>query len=430
MGIVIPAMAVPTVISMLVTSLYSIADTFFVGQIDTQSTAAVGIVFAVMSVIQAVGFLFGQGAGVSIAHHLGERSTDEAERMAATSFACSIIAGVLIAAGGLLFLKEISLALGSTPTILPYTERYLSIILLGAPFIVGALTLNNQMRFQGIASTAIIGIVSGAVLNVLLDALFIIALGWGITGAALATLFSQACSFFLLLALSRRGQNIPILLRNARLTRDMLADILRGGTPSLTRQSLGALATICLNLMASRYGDAAIAGMSIVTRFTFFVYSIIIGTGQGYQPLCGFCYGARLYERVRSGFWFCVRWGTVFLTLCAILVFCFAESVVALFRDDPDVVIVGAEAFRWQVITWPLGAFMMMSNMMMQSMGKAIRANLVAGMRRGLFFIPLILLLPHWLGLLGVELCQAVADACSFVLTAPLTYSVLKELKT
>lgn len=429
-GTVIAVMAVPSVVSMLVTSLYSIADAFFVGQIDTQATAAVGIVFVVMSVIQAIGFLFGQGAGVSIAHHLGTRRHAEAGRMASTAFAGSVLSGVLIATIGQLFLKDISLALGSTPTILPYTERYLSIILMGAPFVAGALTLNNEMRFQGNAAIAMIGIVSGAVANILFDALFIIGFGWGIGGAAGATVVSQAISFFLLLSMTYRHGNIPILLRHIRPTRRMATDILRGGTPSLTRQSLGAIATACLNLIASRYGDAAIAGMTVVTRFTFFINSIIIGTGQGFQPLCGFCYGARLYGRVRRGFWLCVRWGTVFLVCCAVLVYGFAEDVMSVFRDDADVIAVGVDAFRWQVVTWPLCAFLMLSNMMMQSLGKTLRANIVAGARRGLFFIPLIFVLPQWMGLMGVEMCQAVADVCSFLLTAPLTYSVLRELST
>lgn len=427
---VIPTMAVPTIISMLVTSMYNIADTFFVGQVDTQSTAAVGIVFAVMAIIQATGFLFGQGAGVTIAQELGARDTAAARKMAATSFVYAIASGVLITVAGLVFLRPISLALGSTPTILPYTERYMRIILLGAPFITASMTLNNQMRFQGNASMAMIGIVSGAVLNVILDPILILGLNMGVTGAAIATVSGQAFSFLLLMYMSRKGENIRIKLRDFTPTRRIIADIMYGGTPSLTRQALGALATVCLNVVASRYGDAAIAGMSIVTRITFFVYSIIIGIGQGYQPLCGFCYGAALYGRVREGFWFCVKIGTAFLIVCAILGFYYAGLIVAIFRDAPDVIAIGTAAFRWQLVSYPLGAFMMMGNMLMQTIGKALKANIAAGARRGLFFIPFIFVLPYFFGLAGVEMCQAVSDVCAFVLTVPLVYSELKKMRT
>lgn len=427
---VIPTMAAPTIISMLVTSMYNIADTFFVGQIDTQSTAAVGIVFAVMAIIQAVGFLFGQGAGVTIAQELGARDVATARKMAATSFVYAVVAGVLITVAGLVFLRPISLALGSTPTILPYTERYMHIILLGAPFITASMTLNNQMRFQGNASMAMIGIVSGAILNVVLDPILILGFNMGVAGAAIATVSGQAFSFLLLMYMSRKGENIRINLRNFAPTRKIIIDIMRGGTPSLTRQALGSLATICLNVVASKYGDAAIAGMSIVTRITFFVYSVIIGIGQGYQPLCGFCYGAALYGRVREGFWFCVKIGTAFLVVCAVLGFYYASMIVGIFRDDPDVIAIGTAAFRWQLVSYPLGAFMMMGNMLMQTIGKALKANIAAGSRRGLFFIPCIFILPRFFGLTGVEMCQAVSDVCAFALTVPLVYSELKKMKT
>ena len=203
-------LAVPTIISMLVTSFYNIADTYFVGKINTQSTAAVGIVFSVMSIIQAVGFFFGHGSGNYISRKLGAQETDNAEKMAATGFFFALFMGVVIAAVGLLLLTPLSIALGSTPTILPYTEKYLGIILIGAPFMTASLVLNNQMRFQGNAAYAMVGIVTGAVVNIVLDPLLIFTFGMGISGAALATVISQMCSFSLLLYMARRGNNIII----------------------------------------------------------------------------------------------------------------------------------------------------------------------------------------------------------------------------
>ena len=320
--------------------------------------------------------------------------------------------------------------LGSTPTILPYTERYLGIILTGTPFMASSLVLNNQIRFQGNAAYAMVGIVSGAILNVVLDPLFIFVCDMGVAGAALATVISQVCSFTLLLYMATKGGNIPIRYRNFTPSRAFIREIVGGGTPSLARQGLASLSTILLNLAAGAYGDAAIAGMSIVSRIGMFINSFLIGFGQGFQPLCGFCYGAGLYSRVRQGFWLCVRIGFIFLTCCAILGFGFAEEVVELFRKgDPAVVATGASALRWQLVTYPLGTFVIISNMMLQTIRKSVRATILSSARQGLFFVPFIFILPHFFGLQGVEMCQAVSDICTFLLALPLTFGVLLEMK-
>ena len=426
---VILTMAVPTIISMLVTSFYSMADTFFVSQINTQCTAAVGIVFSVMSMIQAIGFFFGHGSGNYISRKLGARQVNDARIMSGTGFIYSLSFGILIALFGHLFINEIAIALGSTPTILPYTTRYLGIVLLGAPFMTASLTMNNQMRLQGNAAFAMYGIFTGALLNVVLDPLLIFALHLGIDGAAWATVVSQMCSFFILLYMTRKNGGIRIDVRNYSPRLTYVKEIIFGGTPSLSRQGLAALSTIALNVSAGVYGDAAIAGMSIVTRFCFFIFAIIIGLGQGFQPLCGFCYGARLYGRVREGFLYCIKIGTCFLVLCAVLGAVFAHPIVALFRDDPDVVAVGVAALRWQMLTFVLLPTIGLTNMLMQTIRKPIRANLVAMSRSGLFFIPLVCILPHYLGLQGVEMCQAVSDVCSFVICVPIAWSAFAEMR-
>ena len=397
---VISTLAVPTIISMLVTSFYNIADTFFVGQIDTQSTAAVGVVFSVMFIIQAVGFFFGHGSGNYISRQLGAKNREAASKMAAT-----------------------------TPTVLPYTKQYLSIILCGGPFMAGQITLNNQMRLQGNASYAMVGIVSGAVLNVLLDPLFIFVFDMGVSGAALATAVAQMIAFTIQLIQTHKGGNLRIHLREFTPSLYYVNEIISGGAPSLTRQALGSISTILLNYAAGTWGgDAGIAGMSIVNRMSFFINSVLIGYGQGFQPLCGFSYGAKLYARVKEGFWFCVKIGTVFLTVVAVFGFIYAEEIVALFRDDADVIVVGATAFRWQLLTYPLGAVVMYSNMMMQTIRKPIRASILSAARQGIFFIPAILIMPQLFGIQGVEATQAVADLLSFLLAIPLCGSVLREL--
>lgn len=426
---VIFTMAIPTIISMLSTSMYNLADTYFVGSINTQSVAAVGISFSVMSVIQAIGFFFGHGAGNFISRRLGAKDTENARKMAATGVILSFATGLCIAILGQIFLTPLSICLGSTPTILPYTERYLGIILLGAPFMTMSLTLNNLMRFQGNTIYAMKGIMSGVLLNLILAPLLILYFCLGITGAAVATLTSQCFGCMMLLFMTTRGQNIRIEPRLFTPTKAFLKEILAGGTPSLSRQGLGSISTLVLNVAAGAYGDAAIAGMSIVTRISFFTYAIVIGLGQGFQPLCGFCYGAKLYRRVRDAFYFCIKCGTVFLVFCAIIGFIFAEPIIELFRSDPDVVSVGAMALKWQVISFPLVATIVLTNMLTQTIRKPIRANLVAAARSGLFFIPLIFILPHFFGLLGVEMCQAWADVCSFLMAVPIAWSAFRDMR-
>ena len=425
----IRSLAVPTIISMLVTSFYVMVDTYFVGRINTQSTAAVGLTFSVMAIIQAFGFFFGHGSGNYISRCLGAKDFQKAEEMAATGFFLAFFFGIVITLTGRFFLTDICLLLGSTQTILPYAEDYLDIILLGAPFMATSMVLNNQMRFQGNAVYAMIGIITGAVINISLDPLFIFVFDMGIKGAALSTLISQIISFGVLIYLDGRDNNIKIRIGKFRLNSAFAKEIIYGGSPSLCRQGLVSISTIMLNVAAGVYGDAAIAGMSIVTRICFFVNSFVIGFGQGFQPVCGFNYGAHLYARVKEGFAYCVKTGFIFLTIISIIGYIFAPHVISWFRQDEQVIAIGAEALRWQLITMPLGAWVILCNMMLQTIRRPAQALVLSSARQGLFFIPAIILLPYLIGLQGVEMSQAVADLCSFLLAVPLTIPVLRSLK-
>ena len=422
-------LAVPTIMSMLVTSFYNMADTFFVGKIDTQSTAAVGIVFSLMAIIQAVGFLFGHGSGNFISRRLGAGDMEEAEKMSAVGFFSSFLAGMVIMVVCLIFIEPLSYALGSTPTIQPYTVSYLRIILFGTPAMTASLVLNNQMRFQGSAFYAMIGIVSGAVINIGLDPFFIFVCDMGVAGAALATTISQYMSFLFLLLMIRKGGNIRIRFQNFRPSLHFYKEVIRGGIPSLCRQGLASVATICLNHAAGNYGDAAIAGMSIVSRVMMFANSALIGFGQGFQPVCGFNYGAKKYKRVLDAFWFCVRTAFIFLTVVAVVIFVFAPKIIALFRKgDADVITVGTAALRYSIVVFPLSAWIVMCNMMLQSIGKGLKASIVASARQGIFFLPLIAILPHLFGLTGVEICQTVSDVLALTVSIPLGVSVIREM--
>ena len=423
-------MAVPSIISMLITSFYNMADTFFVGQIGTTATAAVGVIFPLMSIIQALGFTFGHGSGNYISRKLGQGEVEDAKKMAATGFVSALIAGAIFGLVGLIFLDELVGILGATPTIAPYARQYAMYILIGTPFMASSLVLNNQLRFQGSAFFGMIGMGVGAVLNIALDPLFIFVLDMGVSGAALATILSQIVSFCLLLRGCTRGGNIAISLKNFSPSWARYKEIARGGTPSLFRQGLGSVATICLNFAAGIYGDAAIAGMSIVTRVLQFANSAIIGLGQGFQPVCGFNYGAKLYGRVRKAFWFTVSLAFCVLLIGSIVGIAFAPQIIAIFRkEDLEVIKIGALSLRLQCIFLPLSAFVVGSNMMLQTIGKPVKASISAAARTGLFFVPAILILPQFFGLLGVQMSQAVADLCSFVLCVPLAGTTLLEMK-
>ena len=422
-------LAVPTIISMLVTSFYNMADTFFVGKINTSATAAVGIVFPLMAMIQAFGFFCGHGSGNYISRQLGAHNFEDASKMSATGFVTAFVLGLGILVVGFLFTDPLLHIMGSTETILPYARSYMRIILIGAPYMTASLVLNNQLRFQGSAFYSMIGITTGAVLNIVLDPLFIFVLDMGVAGAALATIISQFVSFCLLIAGTFRGGNLRLNLRDFSPSLKYYQNIVKGGAPSLFRQGLGSFATVCLNLMAGPYGDAAIAAMSIVTRISQFAASVVIGFGQGFQPVCGFNYGAKLFKRVQEGFWFCVKFCTSVLLVAAVCGWIFSPNLIGIFlKTDPLVIEYGSQALRLQALTFPLVGWITIANMMLQTIGKTVKASLLAMSRQYLFFVPVILTLPGFLGILGVQLSQPIADFCSFLLAVPLSISVLREM--
>ena len=423
------SMAIPTITIMLISALYNMADTFFVGSLGTSATGAVGIVFSLMAIIQAIGFFFGHGAGNYISRELGAQNRDKASQMAATGFLSVLIAGGAVTVSGLLFLEPLARFLGATETILPHACDYLRYILIGAPWMAASLMLNNLLRFQGSAFYGMMGMIAGAVLNIALDPLFIFVFKMGVGGAALATLISQFVSFCLLLVGCSRQGNIRINPRNFSPQFAVYKEILRGGLPSLFRQGIAAIATICLNRVAGGHGDAAIAAISIVQRVTLFANSALIGFGQGFQPVCGFNYGAGYYERVRKAFLFCLKTASVVLLFLAALGFLYAPQIIGLFRgDDAEVVRIGALALRLQCLTFPLMGWVVLNNMMLQTIGMAFKASILALARQGLFLLPLLFALTPSLGILGIQMSQPAADLATFALSIPLGLGVLLGL--
>ncbi|MDR2619208.1 MAG: MATE family efflux transporter [Treponema sp.] len=423
-------LAAPSIAIMLVSALYNMADTYFVGSLGTSAVAAVGIAFPLMAIVQAMGFFFGQGSGNYMSRTLGARETENASRMAATGFVTAFLVVALIAALSLLFLRSLTLALGATPTILPYAMEYLVFILLASPWMAASMVLNQQLRFQGSASLAMIGMISGAVLNIFLDPLFIFTFNMGIKGAAAATMLSQMTSFAILWFCCGRKDNIPIRFRHFSPSLGMYREILRGGLPALLRQGLMSVATVIINHIAGTYNDAAIAAISIVNRVYMFAGSAMLGFGQGFQPVCGFNYGAKLYGRVKKAFWFCVRLSAGVLFAAGILLAGFAPEIIALFRrDDPEVIRIGTLGLRLYCVSLPFSAWVVMSNMMTQTIGKALEASLISMSRQGLFLLPGIFILSPFLGLLGIQLALPAADLAAFVFAIPITVKVLKGMK-
>lgn len=423
-------LAVPTIISNLITTFYNMADTFFIGKLSTSASGAVGIAFSVMAVIQAIGFFFGQGSGNTISRELGSHETDKAEKLAATGFFSALFFGGATALLGLCFLEPLCRMLGSTETILPYAMDYIRLILIGAPYMTASLVLNNQLRFEGSAFYGMVGLTTGAVVNIVLDPIFIFVLDMGIAGAALATIVSQFISFCLLFWGIGRSGCVPVRFRNFTPSAAFYKLITNGGLPSLCRQGIASVGMVCLNTAAKPYGDAAIAAMAIVSRVTQFTNSVMLGFGQGFQPVCGFNYGAKLFGRVKKAFCFCVKVGAVFLLSLGAAEFFMAPVLIELFRKgDPEVLRIGTKALRFQCVTYWMNALIMISNMMMQTTGKMVRASFLGMARQGIFLIPAVMILPQFFGLAGVQLAQPLADMMTFFCCVLLQLGIWKELE-
>ena len=423
------SLAAPTILSMLITSIYNLADTFFVGQISTSASGAVGIVSSLMAIIQALGFMLGHGSGSIISRSLGSQNTDAATRFASTSFFTALVFGGIITAAGLLTLPDFMMLLGSTETILPHACAYARYILLAAPIMMSSLVMNNILRYEGKASFAMIGLVTGGLLNIALDPLFIFGLGMGTAGAGLATALSQTISFCILLSMFLRGKTVS-QFRLSAVTREArdFGRILLGGAPSFGRQGLNSIGGMLLNLAARSYGDAAVAGMSIVSRIFMFIISVAIGVGQGLQPVASFNYGARKYRRVRQAAIFTIEAAFCMLVVLVGLCWVNGDVLIRLFRDDPAVTAVALPAFHYQCLAMLLHPIIVVANMTFQSVGASGRATFLACCRQGVFFIPLILILPRTHGLFGVEICQPIADVLTFLVSLPFLIAFLQQL--
>lgn len=426
----ITSLTVPTIISMLVTAVYNLADTYFVSCLKSDSaTGAVGVVFALMALIQAVGFAVGLGSGSLISRLLGQQKKDEADTIFCSGFTAALVFGVLVTVLGLLFLTPLMRLLGSTESILPYAEDYGRYILLGAPVMTASFVLNNVLRSEGHATLSMVGITAGGVLNMILDPIFIFVFDMGISGAAIATVLSQCVSFLILLTcfLTKRSM-LHLSFRHISRRLSIYGDILRTGMPSFFRQGLASVATAALVAAAGTYGDPAVAAMSVVGRVFMFILSVLIGFGQGFQPVIGYNYGANRFDRVRTSFFFTLKTGCVMMGLLALAGWFAAPHVIGLFGSG-QMQEIGTFAMRVQcvgLLFQPLGV---VTNMSFQSIGKSWQATFLSSARQGVYFLPLILILPALWGLPGVQLTQPLADVLAFLSCIPFLIPFFRELR-
>ena len=443
----VTTLAIPTVISMLITSIYNMADTFFVSQISTQASAAVGIVFPIMSIIQACGFTLGMGSGSLVSIKLGQKHNDEASELSSTAFFTAFGFGVLITIFGNLFASGLLSLVGASSTVLPYARDYARFIFWGAPFMCASFVLNNDLRSEGKAFFSMIALSTGGILNIILDPIFIFdelklfghvigagsgfhGFGLGISGAAIATLISQFVSFCVLFSFYLRKKSI-CQIKPRLYTKDIrvLGRIISTGFPSLARQGLASIASILLNTNAALYGDSAVAAMTITQKIIMFIASMIIGIGQGFSPVSGYNYGAKRYDRVKKAWLFMVLSSAAFMTVLSSLCIIFAPQVIRAFRDDADAIAIGTVALRWQAAFIPLHPLIIGTNMLMQSTRHIKPATFLSMNRQGVYFIPAILILPRVFGLFGVEISQAVADLLSTFTAIPYLIWFFRKLK-
>ena len=409
--------SIPTIIGILVMVIYNLTDTFFVGILNNKSmTAAIGIVFSFMSFIQAIGFWFGYGSGNIMSKKIGENEEKEAEIISSIGILFAIVIGILIAILSCFFVLPLSKFIGGSASenLLNFTVEYLKVIIISIPFGLYSITLYNQLRLCGNVKDGMIGLLIGMAVNIVLDPVLMFVFKFGFIGAGYATLIGQITGCIVLTNLSGKNGNIAVNLKKVRINKDRVYHILAGGMPNFSRQSITGIALILLNVVAAKYGDGVIAALTISSRIAALAYMIMIGWGQGFQPICAMNYGAKQYDRVKKAFKFAVIGGTLFLFIAAILLYVFSEPLIKTMSNDNEVILVGSEILRMQCITLPLLGYFAISSMLMQNIGQYFWASIISISRQGIFYIPLLYILSNIFGEFGIYLLQPVADVLSF----------------
>ena len=415
-------MAIPTIISMMVSSIYNLTDTWFISHIGdaaTNAVAAVGVIFSYMSIIRATGFFFGHGSGNYISRALGRKDTEKAAQMASTGVVTAFIFGLIIMGIGVAAPDTVLRLLGTSDEIFKETSDYFFYICLATPFMATSLVLNNQLRLQGNAHRGMIGIGVGALLNIALDPIFIFGFDMGIAGASLATAIAQTIGFITLLMMTRQGDSIAPRLRLFTPSFRNYREIVAGGFPSLARQLLNALAAIVMNRYALEYGAIAMAGIAIVARIMDLLFCIVVGIGQGFQPVCGFNYGAGRFDRVEKAYNETIKINTAVVLFFFVFLNVFASELTGIFGSSPESADIAVRALRYQTVSVPFLGFIVTTEMMLQNTRQTIKASIQAVMRRGLAYAPCIIALDYCFGLEGVLCAKPAADIIALFFAVP-----------
>lgn len=430
----IVSLGIPTMLNMMVTSLYNLADTYFVSGLSQEATGAVNVVLSLMSIIQAIGFMLGMGSGSIVSKLLGQRKQKEADAVASSTFVAALILGGLITVFGSIFLTRLLWVLGATEevgvpvTTMEYARQYTRYILFAAPFMCASLVLNNVLRAQGKALLSMLGLVSGAVINVVLDPILIYTANMQMRGAALATYISQIISFLILLYLFLSGKTIVrVKMKSVSAKFAVYFDVVSTGFPSFCRQILASLCTVLLNWAVKPY-DGALAALGVVQKVFMFAFSISLGIGQGYQPVLGYNHGCGRYDRVKKAYLFTLAFSTVLMVFFASACAIFAPNIMRAFLENGNAVEIGVLALRMQCLSMPLLPLNFMASVSYQVVGSKIAAAVLSVSRQGLFYIPAVLVLPRLFFLFGVQCCQAVSDVGSALFALPFMFAFLKSL--
>ncbi len=413
------ALGLPTTVSMLITNIYNLADTYFIGTLGFSQQGATGILFTLQAIIQALAFMLGHGSGTYVSKALADKNTKEATKYVSTAFFVALGVGFILSLSGLLFLEPFMRLLGSTDTILPYAKDYGLWVLIAAPFMLASLVLNNNLRYEGKAFYAMIGLTIGGVTNIFGDYVLIVVFQMGVFGAGLSTAVSQIISFAILLIMYIKTAQSKISIKAFSLKLRVHINIVRAGFPSLVRQGLASISNGLLNNLIKPFGDAAIAAISVVNRFTAFCFCLGLGVGQGYQPVAAFNFRAKEYNRVKKGLIFTTVFGVIFVGILAVIGFSFAEWVIFVFQKNEETIKIGAFALRMACIGLAFLPLSVPINMLYQSIRKSGIATLLAIMRSGAVFIPTIYVLSYFFGLNGILSSQPLADVITGLVSIP-----------
>lgn len=421
-------LSLPSIVSMIITSIYNTADAYFVSQLSTAASGAVGIVLPMMALTQGIGFTYAVGAGTQTAQLLGARKVDEANKFGSSAMAIAMISGLLITIIGQWQLDNLLRLFGATDTILPYAKDYARWILFGAPITISQFVLNLQLRFQGKNNLSMIGLMVGGILNIILDPIFIFVLELGIRGAALATIVSQTVSWIILYWMVKNKSILELSLKSISRDVKIYGTIIGTGISSFLRQGLTSISIILLNNAARPFGDEVIAAIVIVGRISMIMFSVMLGIGQGFQPIAGYNYGAKKYTRVKQVWRFTYVAMTVLVAIVGAGIFVLAPQLVTAFRSDPMVVKIGSTMLRYISLSLISQPMLISTNMLLQTTGHIKASSFLASTRQGLFFIPLLLILPPMLGVPGIQISQPIADVLSAIAAIPFLVYFMKNL--